>query len=328
MPESNADGFPPYGPVPDEIRKPLIHRDPPHLLTRPLPSRPIPDLRPAGQDHKLLLNKSTAKEQPNRATGVENKSLKKYPGVAPEFERRKPPSFEELKEAIDEEQSNRLNWMDGYTGSPPKPREGFGLQLRPQHDDINEYFTGPKWHDPNIRNKHPFVESAASRPPQLLGPQMEHKREVQYRKEGEWVRRPEPPPPLPKKLPAPAQELPLFRAKIRFESMNELDLRRGTPAKFAGREFLDELNRAAKFLRENPRRRVEIRASVGLDWLGQLFPPSRDVIEGVMTKRAEAVIKQLEVRGIDPSRMQTGFGKVGTGEDDRIVDFVSAPPAH
>jgi hypothetical protein len=323
MSESNADDFPPYGPVPDEIRKPLIHRDPPHVLTRPLPSRPIPDLRPAGQDHKLLLNKSTAKEQPNRATGVENKSLKKYPGVATEFERRKPPSFEELKRSIDEEQSNRLNWMDGYTGNPPKPREGFGLQLRPQHDDINEYFTGPKWHDPNIRYKRPFVEIAES--PHFPDPQIVRnpKRTWLYHEEGERVLRPEPPPPPP---PRPVETV--FRAKIRFESMSDLDLRRGTPAKFAGREFMDELNYAAKFLRENPRRRVEIRASVGLNWVGQRFPPSREVIEGVMTKRAEAVIKQLEVRGIDPSRMQTGFGKVGTGEDDRIVDFVSDPPAH
>ena len=69
-------------------------------------------MRPAGQDHKLLLNKSAAKGQPNRATGVENKSLRKYPGVAPEFERRKPPSFEELKQSIDEDnQIGSTGWM-------------------------------------------------------------------------------------------------------------------------------------------------------------------------------------------------------------------------
>jgi hypothetical protein len=286
-------------------------------------------LRPAEQDHKLLLNKSTEKEQPNRATEAENKSLKKYSGVTPGFERRKPPSVEELKQLIDEEQSNRLNWMDGYTGTPPKPREGFGLQLRPQHDDINEYITGPKWHDPKIRHKRPFVESAESRPPQLLGPQLEGKPKpkpkVQYREEGEWVRRPEPPPPPP----PPAEKLPpVFKAKnIRFEKMTKLDMRRGTPAKFAGPESLDEINDVAKFLRENPSKQVEIRASVGLDWVGQHFPPGPAFIKFVMKKRAEAVSKQLEARGIDPSRMHTGFGKVGAGADDRIVEFVFDPSA-
>jgi hypothetical protein len=314
MPESNPDDFPPYGPVPDEIRKPLIHRDPWHL-----PSRPIPDLRPAGQDHKMLLNKSTE----NRATGAENKSLNKYSGVAPGFERRKPPSFEELKRDIDEEQSNRLNWMDGYTGIPPKPREGFSLRLRPQHDDINEYFTGPEWYDPNIRHERPFVESAESRPP--LKPQIvrnpKPKPKVRYREVGEPVRRPEPPPPPPaEKLP------PVYKANIRFQSMGEVDIAQGTPAKIADSHSLDEINVVAKFLRENPKKQVEIRASVGFDWVARLFPPTPAIIKFVMIKRAEAVSKLLEAQGIDPSRMHTGLGKIGTGADDRIVEFVFDPP--
>ena len=82
MPE--GEEFPPYGPVPDPKRKPLVHRDPPQVERqplparpmadlkpvrnpqverRPLPARPMADLSPAGTDHKLLQSKSLGVRQ-------------------------------------------------------------------------------------------------------------------------------------------------------------------------------------------------------------------------------------------------------------------------
>jgi outer membrane protein OmpA-like peptidoglycan-associated protein len=272
-------------------------------------------LRPAGQDPRLL-NRST--EEPNRATGEENRSLKKYPQSAAGSAQRKPPAFEELKQLIDEEQSNRLNPMDGYNKPPPRPREGFGPQLRSQFDDINEYFSGPKWHDDRA-----FVESAESRgltPP--IGPWIDPKRKAtRFSEQGEAVRRPEPAPPPP-----PPPQTVLRAKNIRFLSMNRLDVLFDRPAQFADLEALVEIQSVAKILRENPNTRVKIRASVGADSSKELALFDRDTIEAIKKKRAEAVSKQLEAQGIDPARISTGSGKDGVGAANRIVEFVFDPP--
>jgi hypothetical protein len=272
----------------------------------------MPDLRPARQDHKLLSNRSTEKE--NRSTGQENKSLNR------------PLSFEDIKKHIDEEESNRLVPLDGYTKPPQRPREEFGLQLRPQHDDINEYFTGPKWHDPNIRHKHTFVEEWESRPlpPAWSGRKPKPKPKVKYREEGEKVSRDRPPP--PSRSPDHKKPEPEFVAKnIRFNYMDDPQIIAGTPAKFADPTALVEINDIAKYLQKNPNKQVKIRASVGLDWWTRFVGVEPDVIKYVMRKRAEAVSKQLEAFGIDPARISTEYGKVGS-ENDRIVEFEFSDP--
>jgi hypothetical protein len=316
MPGSNADDFPPYGPVPDEIRKPARHWDP---LTRPLPSRAMPDLRPAGQNHKLLQNKST--DQPNRATGTQNKLLRKNSDAAPRVERPKAPSFEELKKLIDEEQANRLNEMDGYNKTPPRPREGFGLQLRPQHDDINEYFTGPKWLDR-------FVESAELRPPPPIGPQIDRKPKpkVRYREEGEWVGRSEPPPPPPLP-PPPRKKDTIFTAKkIAFRATFDLS---GKDTEFANPDFLPEIQHVVKNLQRDADQHVEISAFVGPSWALVNFygwPVGRtpEVLEfygHVMDARNDKVGKLLEALGIDAARIHYRRGEAGVGGEFIKVEF-------
>src|SRR5689334_14793151 len=127
----------------------------------------------------MLQSRSIEKEQPNRANERPNKSLNWL--------------FDEAKRRIDEEESNRLTPLDGYTKPPPRPREGSGVKLRPQHHDINEYFTGPKWYDSNTRHERPFVESAETKP--SPPPQIERKPKpkVLHRDQGKKVSRPEPP---------------------------------------------------------------------------------------------------------------------------------------
>lgn len=311
MPKSNADDFPPYGPVPYEIRKPLVHRDPPQVERRSLPARPMLSPPVLSRDHRLLQSKST---------GQENKALKNNspPAASIGVSRPKLPSFEDIKQQIDEEEANRLNWMDGYTGAPPRPREGFGLQLRPQHDagDINEYFTGPKWHDPNIR---PFVESAERGLTPRLGPWIERKPKpkVLYREEGEAVQRAEPPPPPPPPSTPPPK---VFTAKnIRFKLYSLLDCMQDNPAEFDGPESLEEVRHVGKILQEHPNQHVQIRASAGLEGPAKLFGP--DCQNKAMDKRGEAVSEELEKMGIERARIQIKRGKVGTGTEDRKVEF-------
>ena|ERR1051325_4027706 len=111
MPKPNADEFPPYGPVPYEIRKPLVHRDPPQLERRPMPWRPMPDLRASPQDHRLLQNKST--EQENKT--LKNNSLpanriEEYRGLAPTTgpwtEQNQPDYFEQGKKIYSKPKPN------------------------------------------------------------------------------------------------------------------------------------------------------------------------------------------------------------------------------
>jgi hypothetical protein len=322
MPDSKIrDEGTPYGPVPYEVRQPAKHWDP---EKRPL-NRPLPDLRPARQDPRAL-NRLT--ETPNRATGTENKALRKYSDIPPLADRLKPPPFEEQKKEIDEEKSNLLTPLDGYNKPLlPKPREGFGLKLRPRPDDINKYFTGPEY----------FLETDESRgltPP--IGPWGVP--------EGETVRRPEKPKPKPKPKPRPKPK-PLaptpedhrvegppphkeetFKAhNIWFKVMNRLNM--GKPAEFADPQALDEIDGVAKYLRENPDKQVEIRASVGLDWWAPRFlAPFAPDPDKIMEKRGEAVSKRLKAQRIDPTRIRISHGKIGEGEDDRVVEFIFSDP--
>jgi hypothetical protein len=296
----------PYGPVPDEVRQPARHWDP---LRRPLPSRPMPDLRPARQDPKAL-NRST--EKPNRATGAENRALKKNSDIPPLAERLKVPPFEEQMKEIDEEESNLLNPLDGYVKPPARPRKGFGLKLRPQHEDINEYFTGPKWHDDR-----PSLETAESRgltPP--IGPWIE--RPVRHREVGEELRRPEPPKPPP---PSPTTPPQIFTAKnLLFKRFTRMDDWLGKPPEFAGPDAMIEIRHVREILRQHPDLYVDIRASVGLDPYSP-FVPNAEWTNKVMEGRGNAVSKALEDMGIDPARMQIAHGDVGTGEANRKVEF-------
>ena len=57
----------------------------------------------------------------------------------------RPPSYEELKQQIDEEEADRLIPFDGYT-KPPKAKK-FGGHLRPKYLDINEYIDPYKTDD-------------------------------------------------------------------------------------------------------------------------------------------------------------------------------------
>jgi hypothetical protein len=321
MPDSKSrDEGTLYGPVPYEVRQPAKHWDP---EKRPL-NRPLPDLRPARQDPRAL-NRLT--EKPKRATGTENKALRKYSDIPPLAERLKPPPFEQQKKEIDEEEKDRLTPLDGYNKPLlPEPREGFGLKLQPRPDDINKYFKGPEY-----RYDRPFLETAESRgltPP--IGPWGVPG--VQHREEGETVRRKKPKP-KPKPLaptpedhrvegPPPHKEETFKAHNIRFKVMNRLNM--GKPAEFADPQALDEIDGVAKYLRENPDKQVEIRASVGWDSRAPRFLiPFAPDPNKIMEKRAEAVSRRLEAQGIDPARIRIRHdGKVGEGEDDRVVEFI------
>jgi hypothetical protein len=223
--------------------------------------------------------------------------------------------LEEILKGIDEEQANRLNQMDGYSKVPPRPRKGTGLQLRPQHDDINEYFTGPKWLD---RTTRPFVESAESRI-ELLGPYTvrKPKPKVLFREEGEWIRRREPPP-----APPPTD---VFTArKIRFNGYSKFDRLLNRPQTFADRDFLPEIEKVAKHLREKPTLHVKIRASVGRD-PGDTSKLDLAFVGEVMEGRGKAVANVLETMGIDRSRIHIEQGDIGRGDPFRKVDFVFVP---
>src|SRR5438094_536769 len=119
MAEPNEDEFF-YGPVADDPpRKPLRHRDP----WRPDRSglgQPKADLRPVITDPRMQ-NRGTEKEEPDRAIGEQNRSVKSPTRILPPSDRGKSISFEELKKGIDEEEANRLNPMDGYSAVPPRP---------------------------------------------------------------------------------------------------------------------------------------------------------------------------------------------------------------
>jgi hypothetical protein len=267
-----------------------------------------------------MLNRGTEKKEPNRALGERNRSVTSPARVPPPSDPGKLISLDikELIKSIDEEEANRLNSMDGYSAIPPRPREGFGLQLRPQHDDINEYFTGPKWLDRRTRR---FVETAESRPVTPLGPYIDRKPKpkVLFREEGEWVRRPEPPPKLPPRPP------PVYTAKnIRFEGYGKLDSWLNRPMKFADPDFLPEIGKVATILRDNPTLHVKVRASVGRD-PGDPSKPDPAFVREVMEKRGKAVGNALETMGIDRRRVHIEQGDIGTGDPYRKVDFIFVP---
>jgi hypothetical protein len=103
----------------------------------------------------------------------------------------------------------------------------------------------------------------------------------------------------------PARSARSKRARnVRFEAMTYLDVKPDARAKFAGSRFIGRINEVARYLQENPAKRVEIRTSVGLRWMAQYLRPDPDFTKWVTKKRAEAVIDQLTVRGIDPSRLR------------------------
>lgn len=267
-----------------------------------------------------------------RATGEEHRSLRTHRGNASDSEQHKPPAFEELQRLIGEEQSNRLNPMDGYHKPPPKPREGFGLQLRSQFDDINEYFVPPQWHDQrapaeaDTQHDPRFAESAEARgltPP--LGPWVGRKRKpsVGFPDEGKVVRRPEP----PRSQPPPEAERKVFKAKIRFRAYRRWDLWRDKPAEFADiEEARKDINYVAKILHDHPAARVKIRASVGAEFSLAFFTLTRSEIERIKKKRGDAVRQQLEAQGTDPSRIEFESGSDGVGPENRLVEFVFDQP--
>lgn len=310
--------FPPHGPVPYEKRRPLrpwnLESEP---LERPMLSQPITSYK--------LLNRSTEQEKPERAAGDKNRLTRARPDFGPTRERIAPPAVDELKRQIDEEESNRLNVFDGYNPTPPRPREGFGLQLRPQHNDINEYFTGPKWDDPRgIQRSPPYLEVVETRPIRIPPPAI-IKKPKPYREIGEKVVRPQPKPAAPKVPPKFSAKNILFHAYDYEEWVN------GGPAKFRGNDYLRDIQRVADILRDNPNVKVRIRASVASDgrfMLSKITEKNRqDWIKGTMIRRGQAVANHLNARGIDPKRISTELGYVGSEDEDRKVEFIFDAPA-
>lgn len=335
MADSSADQTSVYKVIPDELRKPLVHRDPPKLSSRPLPSRIRPDLKPAQQDHRMVSNRSISPSQRGVGRNDETPQQRSGTNTRPEA-----PSAKDLMDQIKEEEKNRLNRMDGYFKTPPRPRDGYGLQLRSQHDDINEYITGPKWLDR-------YVESAESQARPPLEPQIEPDkplhREIRAKmeastrtlKQQEAPRSKQtktPPARTPKQqeapLPKQTKTLPdhkpekferIFKAKkIRFKKMSYWDVWFGAKAEFADNSSSEEIDEVADYLRENPAITVRVRASVGMT---VRVLSGEDFIKAVMVARSKAVIDKLKDKGIDPSRMRPEFGTVGMGPEDRIVEF-------
>ena len=314
---ADDDEFPPYGPVPDEKRRPLRHWKPEsHPLERPMLSTSGGSPQPI-TSYKLL-NRSTEREKPERAAGEKNRLASARLDIGPTRQRMAPPAVDELIREIDEEESNRLNVMDGYSPRPPRPREGFGLQLRPQHDDINEIFTGPKWYDPRgIRRSPPYLEVVESRPippPTII---KKPKREVRSQEVGDKVDRPT----LKRVTPEPDR---VFKAKkIRFKGYWPQDWAANRPAEFLDRTFIDDIEKVAKRLRDDPDVKVRVRANVS-EASKPWFYTEEDMknwMLATMQRRGEAIEKQLWARGIDPKRIATELGSVGKSDDDRNVEF-------
>ncbi len=307
-----------YGPVQDEKRRPLRKWIPQGgLQGRPMLSQPVASYK--------LLNRSTEQVSPQRATGDRNRSTTARPDPGPTRQRIAPPAVDELLREIDEEQANRLQVFDGYNPTPPRPRDGLGLQLRPQHDDINEYLTGPKWVDPRgIERGPPYVEVAETRPVPLPPPAVikRPKGRTLYQEVGEQVVRPKPPPEVRKPPPK------VFKSRrIRFKPYTFFEWQSGDPAKFLDSDWLIDILHVVAILRGNPEVSVRIRASVGITIQ---LPGTAEIrkkwIEAAMDKRGEAVSRQIKARGIDPRRVSTERGDIGATDDDRNVEFIFVVP--
>lgn len=317
---SKEDEFPPYGPVPIEKRRPLRHWKPEsHPLERPMLSQPITSYK--------LLNRSTEREKPERAAGDKNRLSRARLDAGPTRQRMSPPAVDELIREIDEEESNKLNVADGYNPTPPRPREGLGLQLRPQHPDnyFMEYFSGPAYYDPRgIRRSHPYLEVVESCP---IPPSIIKKPKPKVRSEiGEKVDRP----------PPPKGDIPpkVYRAKnILFEGYSLYQWKKKAPAEFSGEGYLAEIQHVVDILQDNPRGKVRIRASVGWDAPVRPVPffldeeDIKDWTIQTMTGRGQAVANQLRARGIDPKRITIELGNVGRGDENKKVEFIFDIPA-
>jgi hypothetical protein len=284
------DEFPPYGPVQEEKRRPARHWTPEGRLEgRPMLSQPATS--------RKLLNRATEKQGPERATGDRNRSSRARPDPGPTRQRIAPPAGDELRRQDDQDESNRLNVFDGYSPRPPRPREGFGLQLRPRHPDngLMEIIDGPAWDDP--RGVEPSPQPG-------------------YRDIGEKVDSPP-----PRKV---------FKARNIFFHPYTLDKAlKGAPARFRGRSHLGEIQRIADYLRDNPGVKVRIKASVA----GGPYTPVVSALteefwqQLTMMQRGQAVAELLKSMRIDSSRISVEMGDVGRGAAARKVEFILDEPA-
>ena len=305
-----------YGLVPDDPpRKPLRHRTALQLERSRLGSDP------------RLLNRGTVKATPNKAT--ENRSVPSRP-IPPLSERLKGPSAEEVKQLLDElreEDLDRLKPQDGYNPIPPRPHDGPGLRLRPQYDDINEYFTGPKWLDPNTR---PFLETAESTldsPPYTVS-----NPELQYREEGRKIYRRKPkkkpttPAPQPKPAPPPPPPFVFPPKTVRFKSYTLPKWPLNYPHEIVGGDSLIAIAEVAIALQKHPDKHVRLTASVGadVDVVVSLLPSA--FINYIKDGRNNVVEGILRASGVDKSRIHLVRGVTGEGDPYKRVQMTIIDP--